>query len=72
MRTDPGCALATAGPRAITRCTAVLLGTAVAVFRAGRLVRRCVAARCEPEAIGTDPAAGSEPGREEADCKTVR
>jgi len=49
-----------------------LLGTAVAVFRAGRLVRRCVAARCEPEAIGTDPAAGSEPGREEADCKTVR
>ena len=31
-----------------------------------------VAAHCEREAVRTDPAAGSEPGREEADCTTVR
>jgi len=67
LRTYPGCAVATAGgPRAIIRCTAV------AVCRAGRVVRRCVAAHCEREAVRTDPAAGSEPGREEADCTTVR
>jgi hypothetical protein len=72
LRSDPGCAVATAGPRAIIRCTAVLRGTAVAVCRAGRVVRRCVAAHCEREAVRTDPAAGSEPGREEADCTTVR